>query len=241
MSSGGRFRARKRLPSFSPSVGRGTLHAVRSRWVIFAVVAVAAAVFIRFGGWDFVSDGDRVEEFFTERGALGPVVFVLAMCALQQVGVPGLVFMVPAAVVWPLPTAIALSWVGNMAASTLAFALARYLARDWVQKHMPTRLQGWDERLSGGGVGQVLLLRVVTGQFTPADWLLGVSTVRVPVFLLGTSLGIIPGIVLATTVGSGVVELLGNRAIRLPVILAIVGLVAFRRLRRVRGSARPTA
>lgn len=209
--------------------------------MVLALVAVASTLFVVLGGWDFVRDGDRVEAFFTERGAVGPLVFVLAMFALQPAGVPGLVFMVPAAVVWPLPTAIALSWVGNMGASTIAFAMARHLARDWVQNHMPTRLQGWDERLAGGGLLQVVLLRVVTGQFTPADWLLGVSNVRVGRFLLGTAIGIVPGIVLATTVGGGLVDLLTHRWIRLAVVVALVAVLVLRRARRARGSVRRTA
>lgn len=193
------------------------------------------------GGWDFVSDGERLEAFFTERGAIGPIVFILAMWALQPAGVPGIVFMVPAAVVWPLPMAMTLSWVGNMGASTIAFVMARYLAREWSQNHMPTRLQGWDQRLADGGLTQVFFLRVATGQLTPADWLLGVSTVRFRVFLIGTGLGIIPGIVLATTLGGGVVDLLGNRWVRLPLVIGVVGFAVIRRARRSRGFLRRTA
>lgn len=239
MSSGGRSRARERPLSFCRR--RATLLAVRGRWLVLALFVVFGALFVLLGGWDLASDGDRLEAFFTERGALGPIVFILAMWALQPAGVPGLVFMVPAAVVWPLPTAMALSWIGNMGASTIAFAIARYLARDWVQNHMPTRLQGWDERLADGGLVQVFLLRVVTGQLTPADWLLGVSTVRLRVFLIGTGLGIIPGIVLATTIGGGLVDLLANRWVRLPLLLGLVGFGIVRRLRRRRGSVRRTA
>lgn len=220
---------------------RGTLLAVRGRWLVLTLVVVASALFVVLGGWDFVRDGDRVEAFFTERGAVGPLVFVLAMFVLQPAGVPGLVFMVPAAVVWPLPTAIALSWIGNMGASTIAFAMARHLARDWVQDHMPTRLQGWDRRLATGGLLQVVLLRVVTGQFTPADWLLGVSNVRIGRFLVGTGIGIVPGIVLATTVGGGLVDLLTHRWIRLPALVLVVAVLVLRRARRARGSVRRTA
>ena len=213
---------------------RATLLAVRRRWIALPLALVAAVLFVALGGWDFVSDAERVEEFFTERGAVGPIVFLLAMWVLQPVGVPGLVFMVPAAVVWPLPTAMALSWIGNMGASTLAFAMARHVARDWVQNHMPTRLRGWDERIAAGGLTQVVLLRVVTGQLTPADWLLGVSTVPVRVFAIGTAIGIIPGIVLATTLGGGIVDLLGNRSLRLPLVAVLVAFAVFRRIRRAR-------
>ena len=149
-------------------------------------------------------------------------------------------FMVQAAVVWPLPTAMGLSWVGNMGASTIAFAMARYMARDWVQNHMPSRLRRWDGRLVGGGLFQVFLLRVVTGQLTPADWLLGVSTVRFRTFLIGTGLGIIPGVVLATTIGGGLVDLLGHRWIRLPLLVALIALGLLRRRRGARFDPRTT-
>jgi uncharacterized membrane protein YdjX (TVP38/TMEM64 family) len=196
-------------------------------------VGVVAATFVALDGWSFVSDGDRVEAFFTERGALGPIVFVAVMWALQPAGVPGLVFMIPAAVVWPLPTAMALSWVGNMGASTIAFVMARWLFRDWAQNHLPTRLRGWDERLAdGGGLTEVTLLRVVTGQLTPADWLLGVSNVRLGVFIVGTGIGIVPGIVLATTIGGGLTELLLDRPALL--LLSVAGFGIVRRLRRLR-------
>ena len=209
----------------------------RQRILILLGLVIAGALFVVFGGWDFISDGDRVEEFFTERGALGPIVFILAMWALQPAGVPGAVFMVPAAVVWPLPTAMGLSWIGNMGASAIAFSMARYLAYDWAQAKMPDRMRVWDQRIERGGILQVTLLRVVTGQFTPADWLLGVSKVKLPAFFIGTALGIIPGIVLVTTLGGGIVENLGNRWVRLPVILAIVAIGILRRVRRRRANA----
>jgi uncharacterized membrane protein YdjX (TVP38/TMEM64 family) len=106
---------------------------------------------------------------------------------------------------------------------------------------MPTRLRVWDERIAGGGLPQVVLLRVVTGQFTPADWLLGVSTVRLRVFAIGTAIGIIPGIVLATTLGGGIVDLLGNRSLRLPLVVLAVSFAVFRRVRRLRRSRRTRA
>ena len=208
---------------------------MRRRLLVVGVLVAAAVAFVAAGGWDAVSDGDRVEEFFTERGALGPVVFVLLMWTLQPAGVPGLVFMVPAAVVWPLPTAIALSWIGNMGASTIAFAMARWLARDWAQARLPARLRTWDGRLAHGGVVQVTLLRVVTGQLTPADWLLGVSSVPLSAFFVGTALGIVPGIVLATTLGGGIVDLLSERWARVALGVDVLVVVVVRRRRLSRG------
>ena len=77
-----------------------------------------------------------------------------------------------------------------------------------------------------------------SSRFRTADWLLGISNVRLRVFFVGTALGIIPGIVLVTTVGGGIFELLSDRRVRLPVILVVVAIVVIRRMRG-RGSAAP--
>ena len=47
-------------------------------------------------------------------------------------------------------------------------------------------------------------------------------------------LGIIPGIVLATTIGGGLVDLMGERQTRLPILLGLVAIGVIRRGRRRR-------
>lgn len=206
----------------------------RTTWVRYAVVGavlIGISLFVALGGVDIVTDGDRIEEFFTDSGALGPIVFVLAMWLLQPWGVPGAVFMVPASLIWPWPAAMALSWAGNMGASAIAFAFARFVARDWVQSRIPPSIAQYDERLAHGGLKEVTLLRVATGQLPPADWLLGVSQVRWPPFLIGTGIGIIPGIVLIVTVGGTLFTALADRPLLL-LGLVLLTVAFFRRRRR---------
>ncbi len=193
-----------------------------SRVAASVLVAIFVAATLVAGGWGLVSDGERVEAFFTGRGLLGPVVFIVIMWTVQPLGVPGVFFMVPAAVVWPAPLAIVLSWTGNMGASFLAFTFARWLARDWAQKRVPAALLRWDDRLEAGGVREVAVLRLFTGQLTPADWLLGVSSVRVQPFLVGTGIGIVPGILLAVLAGGSLATWAGGN----PARWLWVGLVA---------------
>jgi uncharacterized membrane protein YdjX (TVP38/TMEM64 family) len=176
---------------------------VRRLGALLFVVGVAAAIAVT-GLGDRLGDVESVETFLRDRGWVGPVVFVLVMWGLQPLGVPGVVFMVPAAVVWPAPVAMALSWIGNMGASFIAFAFARWVAREWAQARLPGRVRRWDARLAAGRVSDIVLLRVVTGQLTPADWLLGISSVRVRPFLIGTGVGIIPVIVIVVVAGASV-------------------------------------
>jgi len=207
------------------------------RWAALGLGAAVVVVVLAAGGWEWLSDADRVEEFFTERGLLGPLVFVLLMWAVQPWGVPGAVFMVPAAVVWPLPVAMGLSWVGNMGASLIAFLFARWVARDWAQARVPERVRRWDDRLASGGILEVTVLRLATGQLPPADWLLGVSNVRMVPFLVGTALGIIPGIVVITMVGGSLFGWVAESPWRWGPLVAL-GAVGFVWSRRRRGAPR---
>ena len=177
---------------------------------IWAVIAAAAAAlaFVALGGLGWVLDDGNVEALLTENGAIGPIIFVVVMWVTQPFGVPGFVYMAPAGIIWPFPLAIALSWIGNMGSSYLGFAFARWVARDWVKARIPPRMHVFDARLAGGGVTPIIGLRLVFGQLPPADWLLGVTRVTTPNFVLGTGIGIIPGAAIAVVAGGGLIQLL---------------------------------
>jgi len=208
---------------------------MRRLLVLLAAVTVVAVV-VRLNGAVSASD---VESFLVDRGWLGPIAFVVAMWVFQPLLLPGPVFMVPAALVWSAPTAMALSWVGNIGASFLAFAFARWVARDWAQARLTPRLRMWDGRLQRGGVREVALLRLFTGQITPADWLLGVSSVQIRPFLIGTAIGIVPSIVIVVLVGASVGDWLLAEPRRWVTVLAVVAVPVL--VSRVRGRRRAAA
>jgi len=205
---------------------------------IGALVALAAVIVVFFaaGGYAWVTGDGNVERLLTETGVIGPLVFVVVMWCTQPFGVPGFVYMAPAGIVWPYPLAIVLAWVGNMGASYIAFSFARWSARDWVTVRIPTRMHRYDDRLESGGVWPIVLLRLVFGQLPPADWLLGVTKVSTRNFLIGTGIGIIPGVVLFVVAGGGLVELLGDLSTttRRILIAVIVVLAVGRRLWKLR-------
>ena len=179
------------------------------------------------GHFEGLTDAEVFKERIRSWGPWGPLLFILAMWMIQPFGVPGLVFMVPASLVWSAPAAIALSWVGNMGSSFLAFEFTRRVGHEWVRDRIPPKLQRFDARLAAGGVWPVLALRVVTGQIPPADWLLGVSSVKRGAFLIGTGLGIIPGIVLIVVYGADVLEWLQGHPL---LAAALIVLMVVRRV-----------
>ena len=138
-----------------------------------------------------------------ESGAWGPLLYVAAFALLEPFGVPGILFVVPAALVWPLSVAVALSWLGAVLAGLVGFVFARWVARDWVEQHMPARLRAYDDRLAKRGLQTVIVVRLMFFLLPPAHWALGLSSVRITPFLIGSTIGFLPGIAALTLLGGG--------------------------------------
>lgn len=172
-----------------------------------AVVLFVAGVVVLFagGGYDSLRAPAGVRGWITGGGGGPAAALVLSMWIIQPFGVPGAVWMIPAGLVWPWPTAVALCWVGNMGSSTIAFAFARWVGRGWVAARIPPRIRSLDRWLEGRNFTAVAAIRLVTGQLPPADWLLGLSGVRWGPFLAGTAIGILPQMLAFVIVGAGLV------------------------------------
>lgn len=187
-----------------------------------------AAGFWWGGGSEWFLEGD-FEQLVRQAGAAGPVVLVVSMWMLQPTGLPGFLWAVPAGVVWPWPVAVALCWIGNMGASAIAFGYARALGRDWVAPRLPPLVQAFDARLASSGptsTGMVIALRLLTGQLAPADWLLGVSRVRARTFVIGTGIGIVPGIVVAVLGGPAFLTWVSGLPLAMQMALATLAVAA---------------
>jgi uncharacterized membrane protein YdjX (TVP38/TMEM64 family) len=148
------------------------------RIAVVLVVVVVLAVAHYLGFFDQVADPPRLARTLVELGAWGYVGFVLAYAAFQPFGVPGTVFIVAAALLWPWPVAFALSMAGTMAASVVGFSFARFVARDWISGKIPARFRRYDDALAARAFVTVFLLRLVFWMPPLLHAFFGVSKVR---------------------------------------------------------------
>lgn len=208
----------------------------RRRWGPRAAVALAIllalALAVQLGVVGFVRDGDRLESFLTDSGPLGPIVYVLAFTLAQPISLPGGVLILPATLVWSGLTVFLLSWLGGVIASTVGFAVSRWIARDWVRARLSERMTSWNDRLAEHGTRAIIGLRVVTGFAPAADWLLGVSAVTMRQFLVGTAIGLIPTTAAFAFLGDDAIRLFERLPILFAGLLAVVVLAAIVRRRR---------
>jgi uncharacterized membrane protein YdjX (TVP38/TMEM64 family) len=153
------------------------------------------------GAYEMI-DARSLQAWIRSAGTWGAVAFVLGYAVLQPLGVRSLFFLIAAPLIWSPTTAFCLSWLGAVAASIVAFGLARFVAREWAQRRAPARVRRLDAKLAEDGFRTVTLLRFVF-YTTPALQLgLGVSQVRVGSFILGTIVGVLPFTLIMTFFGA---------------------------------------
>ena len=100
--------------------------------------------------------------------------------------------------------ALPVSFVAAMLAATVAFLVARYVLGDQFHEKLPKRFRGLNE------VEEVPFQSSVDDSlddiFTSVvHWILAASPIRLPVFLIGTAIGILPGVVAIIVLGQSFV------------------------------------
>ncbi len=181
----------------------------RRRRLLLLAGAITVFVLLRRSGvTDVLGDEERLTEIVDDLGWIAPFVYTIVFTLLVPVGVPGLVFVLPAAVVFPAPVAIAVCLVAGYLSSAAGVWFARTVGRKTVEAKMPSSFRKWDERIAKRGLAAVLALRILTYLAAPADWLLGLSSISTRTIVVGTGVGLVPPTVLYVVAGGGVLDLI---------------------------------
>ncbi|MDY7225708.1 TVP38/TMEM64 family protein [Hyalangium rubrum] len=185
-----------------------SLRSARIAAVLVVLLMLASAY--HFGLLARVDEPKALADALVAMGPLGYLVFVLAYAVLQPFGVPGTVFIVAAPLIWPWPTAFALSMVGTMAASVVGFAFARFVARDWVASRIPSRLRKYEASLERSAFRMVVLLRLMLWMPQPLHWFFGVSRVGFWTHFWGSIIGYAPPLLVVSYLGAELFDASGN-------------------------------
>lgn len=176
--------------------------------VVAAVVALIVLV-VTTGLFDLVRDQDRLQATVDDAGVWGPLVFLSLMVLLVPLNVPGLVFVIPSTTLFGTAGGFGLSLVGGFTASVIGIVAARRLGRRALVERMPDWLRKREAKLSERGFWAVVLLRCCTFLFQPADWLCGLSSMRMRTVLTATFVGLVPPTLVIALTGGGLLDALG--------------------------------
>jgi len=168
------------------------------------IVSIGALGYIN--GFMQYLDPDDMRELIRGLGVWGPGSVIVLFSLSQPFGFPGAIFMMASSTLWPFWLAFPVNLLGAVGAGMVGFGFARYLGRDWVEDRMPERIRAWDERLSAHGLPVVISFRLLFFITPPAHWALGLSRVRVHHAVIGSFIGLAPGVALWTYFGGEILE-----------------------------------
>lgn len=176
--------------------------------VAFVILGLLLAY--RLGILARLSEPVTLAHALVEMGAWGYVAFVVAYALLQPFGVPGTIFIVAAPLLWPWPTAFALSMTGTMLASIVGFSFARFVAKDWVSARIPSRFRTYEASLERSAFRSVVVLRLVFWMPQALHFFLGVSRVPFWTHVWGSLVGYVPPLLLVSVLGSRMFDASGK-------------------------------
>jgi uncharacterized membrane protein YdjX (TVP38/TMEM64 family) len=193
--------------------------------LVLLFVGVAAVAWLSYR-YDLGShlDLEGMRALVEANAPYGPLVFMGACVAGIFLHLPELVLIAIGGMLFDAPQAIAYGWTASMVGATATFLIVRYLARESFQRTLErrfARLRALDQRLEQHGFRTVLILRLVLCLAPPLNWALGATSVRLPHYVAGTALGVVPGITTAVLFAESIVGGEGGAG-RFAVLLLVV-------------------
>jgi phospholipase D1/2 len=157
---------------------------------------------------------------------LGPPAAVLAFVVGGLVVFPVVVLIAAtAAALGPIKGFVAAS-VGVLSSATLLFFIGRFLGQERLQSMLGRGALRVQERIIGKGVLAIAMIRMVpVAPFSVVNVLAGASRLRLTDFLIGTALGMAPGIIAMAALGAQIADFARHAswwsALQLGLIIAI--------------------
>ncbi|MDN3524601.1 TVP38/TMEM64 family protein [Halomonas sabkhae] len=120
----------------------------------------------------------------------------------------------------------AYSLAGTLAASVLTWWVGRRLGRDALMRYGGKHLKGLSRYLSGRGIRTMTVVNLLPlAPFTLTNMMAGAFHLRFRDYMIGSTLGIVPGLAGVTLLGSQLGELVTATSTR-EVVLSVLGLLA---------------
>ena len=197
------------------------------------VILFGASIFYffeidNFLSFEWLKDNQRLLEIFYQSNPLTVMVcFVSLFLFIGLFLLPGATLLsVFSGAVFGLPLGPLLVSVGSTLGALLAFYVARYTLKNWLEERFGERLHPIQEGLCKNDIHYMLFLRLVPiAPFFLVNIAMGASQISWKVFMAGTLLGKLPAIWIYANAGSNLANLRSLADINSPRIIVALTLL----------------
>ncbi|MGE0268937.1 MAG: TVP38/TMEM64 family protein [Candidatus Omnitrophota bacterium] len=179
--------------------------------LLVSVILSAVFLALRFFKVDFSNITiDSFKEKIDSFGIWGPVIYIVLYVFRPLLLFPASLYSASAGAIWGLNGLIYLI-IGANLSSTAEFLIARYFARDAVEKFIKGKFNRIDQAIEKRGFVTVLLIRVIPNvAWDIQNLALGLTKVKFSDYTLATFIGILPGSFALVYFGSSFISVLTN-------------------------------
>jgi uncharacterized membrane protein YdjX (TVP38/TMEM64 family) len=161
--------------------------------IILIVFVVAAVITVSSLTVKDYLTAENLEARLTAAGWWAPLAFILIYAVGVCLFIPATLLTAVGAAIFGVFWGFIYSWVGAMMGAAGGFFIGRYLGREFTKSIIGDRLKKYDDTIARNGFATVLYLRLVYFPFTPMNYGIGLTKVRLRDYLWGTGLGILVG------------------------------------------------
>lgn len=190
----------------------------------------AASVALHLSGWN---GPEQLQEWVRSAGWAGALVFVVGYAVLVLVPTPSSVLTILGGALFGLWWGTVLVWSGAVLGAIGGYLIGRRVGRPAVDRLLSGRLREADAFLTQHGLLAVLAVRLIPlFPFTPVNYASGLLGVRWRDYLVGTTLGIVPGALAYASLGASGADPVGIViGVGALVVLLVLGGAVAQRLR----------
>lgn len=158
-------------------------------------------------------DAKALEQWISDAGNAGPVVFILIYAVATVFFLPGSVLTLAGGALFGPLWGTVYNLTGATLGAALAFLIARYLAADWVAQKTGGRLKQLVDGVENEGWRFVAFVRLVPlFPFNLLNYALGITRIKFSHYVIASYIFMLPGALAYTYLGYALKEAVGKEA-----------------------------
>jgi uncharacterized membrane protein YdjX (TVP38/TMEM64 family) len=177
--------------------------------VLLAAILVTVLAIFRFsplGEYFKVSNIEVLQQKLSAFRALAPLVFLLAGALVITLGVPRSVVSILGGLVFGLFWGILLALFAALLGSTIIFLLTKWLGRPLFKQKVGRYLKAIENHTKTDGFLMVIILRQLPLTSLLINVLIGLTSISMGIFILGSIVGLLPETIIFALFGSSLQE-----------------------------------
>ncbi len=188
---------------------------MKKKIVLLSIIVIAVALFFVFDLGRYLSleslksNRDQLRAFYESNAVAMIAAFIGVYIVTVALSLPGATILtLCAGAIFGSVTGTLVVNVGATAGATLAFLVARFLLRDWVEQKFGEKLKPFNDGFSRNAINYMLFLRLVPlFPFFLINLVSGLTQIRLSVYFFGTMFGTLPGTFVYANAGSNLASI----------------------------------